>query len=523
MPLNMRQYTRFASLVATVACVGACLAAATGLLAQSVQVAPHVSAPDPAKKQPPKKKQAGEVSFFAPDAGPIQSRNETKRPPATPQLVVMAKLRWGQNVTVDLGDGRKVAYEEWWGNQNDAYNLMEYVTTKFESGTVYRHIVSDIDQVNFDPAEIPIVYITGHFNLEFTDKQRELLRRYLIKGGTLIINSCCGNPVMRTAGEREIHKLFPERTLQELPPDHPIHYSYANLKKVRYMYDEQVFEDAPHIYGLDIGARTAIFFHKFDLSNAWAAHNQEVEGEHVYSESAREIGANMVAYVLANAELGQFLGEPVPVYSGQRAPGSAFQWTQLQHGDDWDPMPTAPISLLADLYANSRINVEFGRYSVKPESPDIFNYPFLYFTGMYNFEFTPAQVENLREYFRRGGFMFVDASQGRLRFDSAFRREMKKIFPDNPLQPIPVDHPLYTSGLVRIQKVKYMPLVDLVQPGLDLPVLEGVYVKNRLSVIYSKYDLATGWTGVNAPYCYGVKTIDSLSMGMNVVGYFLSH
>src|ERR1051325_10835401 len=163
-------------------------------------------------------------------------------------------------------------------------------------------------------------------------------------------------------------------------------------------------------------------------------------------------------------------------------------------------MPAAPTSLMADLYANSRLNVEFARYDVRPESPDIFHYPFLYFTGLYNFEFTPAQVENLREYFRRGGFMFADASQGRLRFDAAFRREMAKIFPDSALQAIPIDHPLYTSGLARIQKIKYMPMVTLTQPGLDTPVLEAIFVKNRPAVIYSKYDLGTGWTGVNAPY-----------------------
>ncbi len=77
--------------------------------AQPPALPPHVEQPPPpAKKEPPKKKQAGEVSFFAPDFGPTQSRNETKRPPSTPSLVVMAKLRWGQSQTVDYGDGRKV-------------------------------------------------------------------------------------------------------------------------------------------------------------------------------------------------------------------------------------------------------------------------------------------------------------------------------------------------------------------------------------------------------------------------------
>jgi len=82
---------------------------------------------------------------------------------------------------------------------------------------------------------------------------------------------------------------------------------------------------------------------------------------------------------------------------------------------------------------------------------------------------------------------------------------------------------LYTSGLVRIQKVRYMPMVTLEQPGIEQPVLEAIFVRNRPAVIYSKYDLSTGWTGVNSPYCHGVQTTDALSLGMDVIGYFLSH
>ena len=58
----------------------------------------------------------------------------------------------------------------------------------------------------------------------------------------------------------------------------------------------------------------------------------------------------------------------------------------------------------------------------------------------------PADVKNLREYFDRGGFLLMDDFRGN-EFDNSqyqnMAQQMKKLFPDRELQPVPPTHPIF--------------------------------------------------------------------------------
>ena len=47
------------------------------------------------------------------------------------------------------------------------------------------------------------------------------------------------------------------------------------------------------------------------------------------------------------------------------------------------------------------------------DSPEIFKYPFLYFSEPGFMDLTDEEVKNLREYFNRGGFAMFDDFRGR--------------------------------------------------------------------------------------------------------------
>ncbi len=49
----------------------------------------------------------------------------------------------------------------------------------------------------------------------------------------------------------------------------------------------------------------------------------------------------------------------------------------------------------------------------------------------------------LGRYLKAGGLLLADACCGRLGFDAAFRREIAKALPDQKLERLPADHPLY--------------------------------------------------------------------------------
>ena len=78
---------------------------------------------------------------------------------------------------------------------------------------------------------------------------------------------------------------------------------------------------------------------------------------------------------------------------------------------------------------------------VQLDSPEIFKYPFLYFSEPGYMELTPRETVNLREYFNRGGFAMFDDFRGRALTNLQIM--MKKVFPDRDMFKLDMSHPIF--------------------------------------------------------------------------------
>ena len=119
-----------------------------------------------------------------------------------------------------------------------------------------------------------------------------------------------------------------------------------------------------------------------------------------------------------------------------------FQIARLKYngGGDWYNDPSAEVNLLDFIEKNTSIKVKAEYKFVEISSNDIFSYPFLFMTGHGNIVFSESEANRLRQYLDNGGFLYVDDDYG---LDKAFRREIKKVFPDNELVELPFNHPIY--------------------------------------------------------------------------------
>ena len=141
-------------------------------------------------------------------------------------------------------------------------------------------------------------------------------------------------------------------------------------------------------------------------------------------------------------------------------------------------------------WSHDKIDAEPDPVPLELASDEIFakKPPFILFTGHRDFVLTDREVDNLRKYLQLGGCIWGDSSLpgNRSRFDLAFRREMKRILPDQDInwEALPPDHPLYTSGKT------YYPEINAPPPGMNY-YQEPVYVlKNfgEISVLYTAND-----------------------------------
>jgi len=192
-------------------------------------------------------------------------------------------------------------------------------------------------------------------------------------------------------------------------------------------------------------------------------------------------------------------------------------------GGNWDPRPTAARRLLWDVIKRTSINARLDPMVVTPSDKSMFRNPFLYMAGDGEFEpFTEAEVLNLRNFLIFGGTLLADDVGGRRGqgFDASFRREMARIFPGKPLEPLPDDHTVFKSFYL---------INTPVGRTISSAHLEGISHGGRAMVIYSMNDLGGAWAKDNmGNWEYDVvpggerQREMAFRLGVNIVMYALT-
>jgi hypothetical protein len=195
-----------------------------------------------------------------------------------------------------------------------------------------------------------------------------------------------------------------------------------------------------------------------------------------------------------------------------------FQIARLKYngGGDWYNDPSAEVNLLNFIKQNTNIEVKAEYKFVDLSKKEIFNSPFLFLTGHGNIVFSKSDVKNLREYFENGGFMYVDDDYG---LDKSFRREIKKVFPNEDLVELPFSHEIYhavynfENGPPKIHEHNNKP-----------PQGFGVFLNKKL-VLYYTYESnpSDGWADADVHNDPPNKREEALKFGTNIVVYALSN
>jgi hypothetical protein len=432
-------------------------------------------------------------------------RTEKKMPPAPPTLV--AKLSYGDN-------------QDWSTDRNDVFNLLRIVGEQYQ--TPFRAIVVEFDNYTFNPQETPVMYMSGHNPFKFDSAKRRLVRDFIEGGGTLMIDSCCGSKPFAESAKSEIRNMFPDRNFKRLALDHPVFYSHNVIKTVEYA---PTVKDAPgnepYLEGIDFGCRTAVFFSPYDLSCGWDYHSHP-QGERVGIEDAVKLGVNMLTYALVNRKQGEVLSRTRAFTDATEESRGKIVLAQVKYEGDWNRHVAATSNLLADLDKNFPADVKYGRTDMALSDPGVFSYPVLYMTGHDDFKLSEAEVAGLRKYLEGGRTLLSESCCGRQSFDDAFRREMARVLPGRSLAVLPAAHPVFSVGY-DLQKTPLPDHLKQNHPGHDYPLLEGIDINGAAAVIHSRYGLSCGWEEEDCKYCKGYDSQTAIRLGVNALGYALTH
>lgn len=197
---------------------------------------------------------------------------------------------------------------------------------------------------------------------------------------------------------------------------------------------------------------------------------------------------------------------------------TGFQIARLKYegGGDWYNDPSAEVNLLNFVEENTAIAVNPTYTFVELSSDEIFSYPFLFLTGHGNIVFSSDAADRLRTYLTNGGFLYVDDDYG---LDNAFRREIRKVFPDKDLVELPFNHGIYHTpfdfefGPPKIHEHDNNP-----------PQGFGIFIDDRLAVYYTyESNPGDGWTDQRVHNTSEEKREQALKFGTNLIVWALSN
>ncbi len=183
-------------------------------------------------------------------------------------------------------------------------------------------------------------------------------------------------------------------------------------------------------------------------------------------------------------------------------------------GGDWYSDPSSLPNLLKFIKENAPIDAYPEEIRVSIMDNDFFSYPYLYMTGHGNIKFSDEEVLGLRRYLQSGGFLHADDNYG---MDKSFRREIKRVFPNNELIELPFNHPIFRifydfpEGLPKIHEHDGKPAQGF-----------GIFYKGRLIVFYTyECDLGDGWEDPEVHGDPEEKRQVALKMGTNIILFSL--
>lgn len=188
---------------------------------------------------------------------------------------------------------------------------------------------------------------------------------------------------------------------------------------------------------------------------------------------------------------------------------------QYDGGGDWYANPSSLPNLLDAIGERTTLPVEREEGRVRLTDDALWDYPMLHVTGHGTMRLSDAEVERLREYLARGGFLHVDDNYG---LDESFRREIARVFPDRPLVDVPLTHPIYH---VVYEMPQGIPKIH--EHDGKAPRGYGIFLGDRLAVFYShESDLGNGWEDVGTYADPPALHEAALRMGVNLFVYAIT-
>lgn len=182
---------------------------------------------------------------------------------------------------------------DWYNDPSAIPNLLNFVQNNTKLVTADDEQQSSLlDESLFSH---PVLFMTGHGRISFSEKEVQRLRTYLTNGGFLFADDDYGmDPYFR----QEMKTVFPAKTLYEIPFDHPIYHTVFDFNGLPKIHEHD--GGPPKGFGYFHRGRMVVFYaFNTNISDGWAdpdVHKDPL----IVREKALQMGTNIIVYALTH-------------------------------------------------------------------------------------------------------------------------------------------------------------------------------------------------------------------------------
>jgi hypothetical protein len=291
--------------------------------------------------------------------------------------------------------------------------------------------------------------------------------------------------------------------MRQLPRSHPLFSKELGVE----------FSNPPPLLGMSNGVRELWIHSTTDIGATWQTRKFATK-DHF------ELAAALYLYATGMGSLRSKL-QPLVVETSTDQPAHTIDVARLDYAGNADPEPGAWPRLARLARAHFKTDVRLA--TVKFSDLDPKKQQLAVLTGTARTTFTQSDAAALKSYLDHGGTLFAEAAGGSPEFAASLQQLLKEIYPDAPLAPLPPDHPLYVGafdGGEKITDIQFQKFGNLkLGRTLSTPALQAITINNRTPVIFSEYDISSGFLGTGTWGIVGYAPASSEALARNLLLY----
>jgi hypothetical protein len=352
--------------------------------------------------------------------------------------------------------------------------------------------------------DAPILLITGSQDPKFSKEDVAKLRAFVHAGG-MIFSTTDGaaaafSDAMRKVAAEVVEKRY---EMRPLPRNHDLFSKDMGVD----------LPNPPTLMGMSNGVREVWIHSPQDIGAEWQMRRVAT------NKASFELGTALYYYASGMGSLRRKL-QPLEVKGGEVSRRTTAV-ARVEYSGNADPEPGAwaRLAKIARRDFKTTVNVS----TVKIPLLDAKVTPLAHLTGSNRVTFTEDDVKGLRNYADRGGLLFIDAAGGNAEFAGSCQELFSKMYPEAKLELLPAEHAIISGSIAdgaKIGDVEFRKYgVMKLKRRVTTPELEAITVDGKIRILFSRWDICSGFLGTNTWGITGFAPSTAERLGRNILLY----